>query len=118
MKYNVAMIGTGYMARKHCAALATDPNARLVAVCSTERSRATADEFKSFYGFLSATSDYTSILTDSEIDLVFICSPDNLHTQQVCAGLAHGKHVFCEKPLARAEDDFRQIAKALETTNK
>ena len=118
MKYKVAMIGTGYMARKHCAALATDPNARLAVVCSTERSRATADEFKSLYGFVSATTDYTSILSDSEIDIVFICSPDNLHTQQVCAGLAHDKHVFCEKPLARAEADFSQIAKALARTNK
>jgi predicted dehydrogenase len=118
MTYGLAVIGTGYMARKHCEALAVHPDARLTAICSTDRSRETAAGFKSLYGFVHATTDYSSILSDSDIDVVFICSPDNLHTEQVCAALQAGKHVFCEKPLARTKDDFHKIAKALKNSGR
>src|SRR5437870_5643246 len=118
MKYNLAVIGTGYMSRKHCEALAVHPDGRLATICSTERSRDLAAEFKSRYGFAVATTDYSSVLADSNIDIVFICSPDNLHTEQVCAALKSGKHVFCEKPLARTEDDFGKIAKELEKSDR
>jgi len=106
------------MARKHCEALAAHPDARLITICSTDRSRETAAGFKSLYGFMRATSEYALILTDPEIDVVFVCSPDNLHTEQVCAALEAGKHVFCEKPLARTEDDFQKIAKALKKSDR
>lgn len=118
MIYNLAMIGTGYMARKHCEALAAHPQARLTTICSTERSRATAGELKTRYGFEKVTSDYASALRDPQIDVVFISSPDNLHAEQVCAALQAGKHVFCEKPLTRTEDDFRQIGAALEKAGR
>lgn len=118
MKYGIAVIGTGYMARKHCEALAVHPNARLVSICSSDRSRAIADEFKAQYGFETATDDYSVVLNDPNTDIVFICSPDNAHAEQVCAGLQAGKHVFCEKPLARTEDEFRMIAAALEKSDR
>ena len=114
MRFNLAVIGTGYMAHKHCAALAEHPRAQLATVCGTERSHLTAEELKSRYGFARATADYSSVLSDPETDIVFICSPDSFHAQQVCAALKAGKHVFCEKPLARTEKEFRDIARALE----
>jgi predicted dehydrogenase len=118
MKYGIAVIGTGYMARKHCEALAVHPNARLIAICSSSRSRAAAGEFKAQYGFESATNDYSTVLNDPNIDIVFICSPDNVHAAQVCAALDAGKHVFCEKPLTRTEDEFRRIAAAREQSGR
>jgi predicted dehydrogenase len=118
MKYNVAVIGTGYMARKHCDALAGHPNARLTTICSTERSRSNAAELQAYYGFKNATTDFASVLADADIAIVFICSPDNFHTEQVCGALASGKHVFCEKPLARAADDFARIAESLAQSDR
>ena len=117
IKYNVAVVGTGYMARKHCEALAAHPNASLATICSTERSREGGLEFKSQYGFAAAATDYSTVLADSNIDIVFICTPDNFHTEQACMALSSGKHVFCEKPLARTEADFRKIAVALGKSN-
>jgi len=118
MKYGIAVIGTGYMARKHCEALAVCPNARLIAICSSSRSRAAADEFKAQYGFESATNDYSTVLSDPNVDIVFICSPDNVHAAQVCAALDAGKHVFCEKPLTRTADDFLSIGGSLEKSGR
>ena len=113
MKYNVAVIGTGYMARKHCDALAGQEKVTLATICSTERSREQAEQLKARYGFLNWTTDYSSVLSDANVDIVFICSPDNNHTEQVCGALEAGKHVFCEKPLARTEEDFRKIENQL-----
>lgn len=118
MKYGIAVIGTGYMARKHCEALAVHPNARLIEICSSSRSLAAAGEFKAQYGFESATNDYSAVLSNPNIDIVFICSPDNVHAEQVCAGLDAGKHVFCEKPLTRTENEFSRIAAALEKSGR
>lgn len=113
MEYGIAMIGTGYMARKHCDVLASHANARLRVVCSTERSRAVAEGFKESYGFDRSTADYDGALADPEVDLVFVCSPNGAHADQVVAALRAGKHVFCEKPLAYTGEEFRRIGAGL-----
>lgn len=113
MSYGVAVIGTGYMARKHCDALAGRPEVRLIAVCSTQRSHGAATEVAAQHGFARATSDYASTLADPDVDVVFVCSPDSAHAEQVSAALEAGKHVFCEKPLARTEQEFEQIHEKL-----
>ncbi|MDQ3918988.1 MAG: Gfo/Idh/MocA family oxidoreductase, partial [Acidobacteriota bacterium] len=104
MRYKIALIGTGYMARKHCDVLAQQPCAELQVVCSTERSREAGEKFKEQYGFAGATSDFGSVLSDSEVDLVFVCSPDGTHPRYAAEALRAGKHVFCEKPLGRTRE--------------
>jgi myo-inositol 2-dehydrogenase / D-chiro-inositol 1-dehydrogenase len=40
------------------------------------------------------------VITDPEVDAVWICSPSQFHADQIKACAANGKHVFCEKPIA------------------
>jgi myo-inositol 2-dehydrogenase/D-chiro-inositol 1-dehydrogenase len=40
------------------------------------------------------------VITDPEVDAVWICSPSSFHAEQIKAAAANGKHVFCEKPIA------------------
>jgi len=40
------------------------------------------------------------VITDPEVDAVWICSPSQYHAEQIKACAANGKHVFCEKPIA------------------
>jgi myo-inositol 2-dehydrogenase / D-chiro-inositol 1-dehydrogenase len=40
------------------------------------------------------------VITDPEVDAVWICSPSQYHAEQIKAAAANGKHVFCEKPIA------------------
>jgi predicted dehydrogenase len=60
------------------------------------------------------TTDYRRLLDHPEIDAVVICTPEFLHAEQAVAAAARGKHVLCEKPMARtlAEADAMLAAAA------
>jgi predicted dehydrogenase/threonine dehydrogenase-like Zn-dependent dehydrogenase len=58
--------------------------------------KATAEQFGASY----ATTDYSSVLEDPEVDAVLIATRHNLHASMVLDALKAGKHVLVEKPLA------------------
>ena len=118
MKQRIAVVGTGYMARKHCDVLSSRPDASLRVVCSTKKSGGVAEEFKERYGFAHAATDYEAVLSDPEVDLVFVCSPDQTHAEYTASALRAGKHVFCEKPLARTGAEFRLIREGLDASGR
>jgi predicted dehydrogenase len=71
---------------------------RLVGVCTRSPERqATA---MAQCGFEFATADLDALLARSDIDLIHICTPNDVHYSQVKAALQAGKHVYCDKPLA------------------
>jgi len=71
------------------------------------------------YGARKATSDYRVILDDSSVSALFIAVGHNLHARLICEGLAAGKHVFVEKPLAMTMNEISRIVKtALEHQNQ
>ena len=45
-------------------------------------------------------ADFDEILTDDEIDAVFICSPTDTHAELIKKAAKAGKHIFCEKPIS------------------
>lgn len=61
-------------------------------------------------------SDFAEILTDPEIDAVFICSPTDTHADLIKQGAAAGKHIFCEKPISFSDTEtlaaFEEVEKA------
>lgn len=54
------------------------------------------------------------IFAADDVDVVHICTPNNLHLEQTAAVLAAGKHVICEKPLATTVGDAAALVKAAE----
>lgn len=48
--------------------------------------------------------DYRAITEDPEIDVVSICSYDDIHTEQAISALQHGKHIMVEKPIAVTDE--------------
>ncbi len=63
---------------------------------------------------VTGTSDPMELIHSDEIDLVDICVPTPFHLDLALAAIKAGKHVLCEKPLARTAADARRIARAAE----
>ena len=95
----IGIAGVGRMGRHHAANLAQRAlGAELVAACSP-----IADELvwaRDALGVAHLYQDYAQLLAHPGLDAVFLVTPTTLHADQIIAGLAAGKHVFCEKPLA------------------
>ncbi len=68
-------------------------------------------EFAGQRGLVLVTS-LDEIWADPEIDAVILCTPHGVHAEQVRAAAAHGKHVFCEKPLALSRADAERSVEA------
>ena len=98
--YNVGLSGTGYLALKHLEAMAGHPRVRCLALHHTPRSSETARGWRQKFGVGSTTDDYAELLSSPEVDLIWVCSPNERHFEQTERALRAGKHVFCEKPLA------------------
>lgn len=64
------------------------------------------------------TSKLDDIMSDSEIDAVFICLPAAMHFEMCKRALENGKHVFCEKPLVKCGEDLLYLEKLAKTVQK
>jgi predicted dehydrogenase len=109
----VGVIGAGRFAEQaHLPGLQAHPQAEVVALCARngERARAMAARF----GVPRVYSDYHELLAQPDIDAVTVATPDALHAPVALAALAAGKHVFCEKPLARDAGEAIHLVDAAE----
>jgi predicted dehydrogenase len=105
----VAVLGFGFMGRTHAACYASNPNAHLVAVCSPSIQDAATT---SVAGNLDTqteldltgvelVSDINTLIERDDLDAVDICLPTPMHEAVAVRFLQVGKHVLCEKPMAR-----------------
>ena len=69
MSLKIAVIGTGYMARKHCDALKAHPSATLATICATDRSRAKGDELRERHGFATVATDPAALFKRAPVDV-------------------------------------------------
>jgi len=61
---------------------------------------------------VKATKNLDDLLDDPEIDLIDLCVPTPVHPKLATAALKAGKHVICEKPLARTSALAREVVEA------
>ena len=61
-----------------------------------------------------AYADYKQLLARTDVDAVLICTPPVLHAEITAAAAKHGKHVFCEKPMARTSAQCMEMIEATE----
>lgn len=116
---NVAIIGCGGIANgKHLPSLSKVKQVKLVAFCDIveEKAALAASE----YGTENAVvyTDYKQLLQDPSIDVVHVCTPNNAHMEISVAALEAGKHVMCEKPMAKTSEEAKAMLDAAERTGK
>jgi len=108
-KIRVGVIGTGFGAAVHIPALLQVSDFDVVAVCSRRPEHAAYVSAQ--YGIDIAVSEYKELVRNPDIDAVVIATPPYLHHGMVIAALEEGKHVLCEKPMAKNLAESRDMVK-------
>jgi predicted dehydrogenase len=114
---NVCLIGHKFMGRTHSNAYLKvgkffDPPVLPVMHTIAGRNKAELDEFAQRWGWKHASTDWRKAMSDPEIGLVDIGTPNNMHAEMTIAALEAGKNVACEKPLAGTIAEARQMRDA------
>jgi len=109
----VGVIGCGRIGLVHLEAITKAPNVTPVIVSNPTVSKAKAAAAQ--YGVARFTEDAMDVITDPEVDAVWICSPSSFHAEQIKACAANGKDIFCEKPIAT---DLAETVEAINACNE
>ena len=107
---NAAVIGCGAIARKkHIPLAAANSHVHIKALCS--RSRAPAEVCKAEFGCADAAvyGNAEDVFARDDIDLVFLCTPNDTHADYAVRAMESGKHVICEKPMASRLTDAERM---------
>lgn len=104
-----ALIGCGYISRRHADAIMDLEGAQLMAVCDTQRDRAQALAAALGDDTIAAETDYESLLKRDDIQVAVVCLPTCLHEPVSVRFAEAGKHVFVEKPIAGSLRSARRM---------
>ena len=118
----IGLIGAGWMGKAHTTAF---HNARMifgddmpVFELVSDVSEDAVAKFAKNMGYNRYTTNWMDVVTDPEIDLVDVATPNCMHYEMAKAALEHGKHVFCEKPLATTLEDAKKVVEAEKASGK
>jgi len=111
----VGMLGYAFMGKSHSNAFKKvsyifwPPPAmpRLVAICG--RDEAKVSEAARRYGYSRYYTDWRRLVRDPEVELFDNGGPNNLHAEPCIEAAENGKHVLCEKPLARTAEEAKPM---------
>ena len=114
----IGMLGYAFMGKAHSNALKKIPYMmyppvaipRLIAVCGRDGEAAAAAAQR--YGFEGYYTDWRKMLEDPRIQLFDNGGPNDTHAEPTIEAAKAGKHVFCEKPLARTAAEARTMRDA------
>ena len=103
------LIGVGNITPLHAMAIRGTPGAELVATAT--RSEARGRAFATEHG-ADWCADYRDLLARPDVDAVGICTPPDLHAPMAIDAARAGKHVMCEKPMARSTEECDAMIRA------
>ena len=106
MEIKIGIIGTNFISDDFCNAAVKVPGAVLRAVYS--RKEETGAAFAERHSIPEVFTDYKKFLS-SDIDAVYVASPNFIHCSQTIMALEHKKHVLCEKVMAVNEAEVRSM---------
>lgn len=110
--FKVGVVGYGWAAGAHIAAINATGQGRVVAVASS-RALDKSELSARHGGEIRVFTSYEEMLRQREIDAVSICSYHDQHKAQAVAAARAGKHIICEKPLTLSLVDLDEVANAV-----
>ncbi|TNJ66992.1 Gfo/Idh/MocA family oxidoreductase [Paenibacillus hemerocallicola] len=110
--WKVAVIGTGDMGKQHIKGWQLAGH-EVVSVTDIDLQR--ARELATQFNVKQVYQDYKEAIVDRDVEIVSVCLPLALHAPVTIFAAEQGKHIFCEKPLAR---NFREVADMEEAVRK
>lgn len=113
----VGLIGTGYMGKCHALAwnavlpvFGDCPRPRLIGLAEVDADLASVRAQQ--FGFERSTANWRALISDPEIEIISITTPNAFHAEMVIAAFEAGKHVWCEKPMSVGFEDATRMAAA------
>lgn len=115
-RIGVAMLGHGFMGNAHSRALGAvrqlEPALEPELVSISGRDPAALEEARARLGWAEATADWREQVADERVGLFVNGGPNALHAEPTIAAVRAGKHVLCEKPLARSGEEAERMWRA------
>src|SRR5450432_4305606 len=115
---NIAMVGTGFIARAHSNAFNQVGHffdvplaLNMKVVCGRDPARLAA--FARQWGWEETATEWEAVVKHPDIDIVDIAAPNSLHAPIAIAAAKAGKIVFCEKPLAMSVAEAEGMTEAV-----
>jgi len=118
-KLKVGLIGCGAIAEeKYVKALKSIPEVEMVAFCDIIPEK--TEKLRMMFETPNAKvyTDYKELLKDDSIDVVHVCTPNRSHSPITVAALKSGKHVMCEKPMAKNYKEAKLMYDTAKETGK
>jgi len=105
----VGIIGAGTMGGMHADCYSEISGAKVVAIADArlEAAKKVADKHSA-----QAFDSADKIFSMKELDIIDICLPTSMHKENVLKAASAGKHIFCEKPIARELADGKEMIEA------
>jgi predicted dehydrogenase len=108
------ILGTGSIADAFAADLRLTDSGTVVAVGS--RSQSAADRFADRFGIGHRHASYAALVTDSDVDAVYVATPHPMHHDNAVLALRAGKPVLVEKPFTMNAAEARDVARVATET--
>ncbi len=126
---NIGIIGIGFMGVTHYKAIQEIQNAQVSAICTRNPKKLSGDwrDVKGNFGDSGGVQDLSGInkyskvddiINDSDVDLIDICLPTDLHCDATIGALEGGKHVLLEKPITINLNDADSMVEAAQKSGK
>ncbi|MFB2553724.1 Gfo/Idh/MocA family protein [Ensifer soli] len=118
------IVGSGYMAKLHSLALRNigaylwQKLPRIEMVRMADIVPEAAKEGAERWGWRNHSGDWKDVTRADDIDIVIVITPNDSHAEIAIDAFNHGKHVFCEKPLANTVAAAQRMADAAQTSGK